>query len=76
MTLGKLIIEGQSIELAKTISSQFARGVGDGLLGLAFGRINTVRPKAVKTPVENSAYTPNLEDDLPFLEQPQHLRGA
>ncbi|KAK0108324.1 hypothetical protein ONS95_003139 [Cadophora gregata] len=51
--LGGLEVKGQSIELAKKISAQFASGVGDGLLGLAFGAINTVKPKAVKTPVEN-----------------------
>ncbi|KAG4429571.1 hypothetical protein IFR05_014946 [Cadophora sp. M221] len=53
VVLGNLTIKGQSIELAKKISAQFASGVGDGLLGLAFGAINTVEPKAVKTPVEN-----------------------
>lgn len=46
-------VQGQSIELAKDISAQFAQGVGDGLLGLAFGAINTVSPRPVKTPVEN-----------------------
>ncbi|CZT41308.1 related to pepsin precursor [Rhynchosporium secalis] len=51
--LGGLKIEGQSIELAKNISAQFTRGVGDGLLGLAFGKINTVKPKKALTPVEN-----------------------
>jgi len=52
-----LEVKGQSIELAKKISAQFASGVGDGLLGLAFGAINTVSPTPVKTPVENSMYT-------------------
>lgn len=47
------MVEGQSIELAKKLSTQFASGVDDGLLGLAFGSINTVTPKPVATPVEN-----------------------
>lgn len=51
--VGGLLIKDQSIELAKQLSTQFASGVGDGLLGLAFGSINTVTPKPVKTPVEN-----------------------
>ncbi|KAK7522528.1 aspartic proteinase precursor [Phyllosticta citriasiana] len=51
--LGGLTIKDQVIELAKELSTQFAQGAGDGLLGLAFGSINTVQPKAVPTPVEN-----------------------
>jgi len=50
---GGLIIKAQAIELAKTLSDQFAQGPGDGLLGLAFGNINTVSPKPVNTLVEN-----------------------
>lgn len=53
VTVGGLTIKNQSIELAKNLSAQFASGVGDGLLGLAYGTINTVTPKPVTTPVEN-----------------------
>lgn len=53
VTVGGLTIEGQSVELAEKLSAQFSSGVGDGLLGLAFGSINTVKPKSVATPVEN-----------------------
>lgn len=53
MTLGGLCVEGQAVELASKLSPQFTKGAGDGLLGLAFGKINTVKPKAVATPVEN-----------------------
>lgn len=35
------------------MSTQFATGAGDGLLGLAWGSINTVTPEPVATPVEN-----------------------
>lgn len=35
------------------MSAQFVEGAGDGLLGLAWGSINTVTPKQVATPVEN-----------------------
>jgi hypothetical protein len=51
--VGGLVVKGQAIELADTMSAQFASGAGDGLLGLAFSNINTVQPQAVKTPVEN-----------------------
>jgi hypothetical protein len=51
--LGGLKVKNQAIELADTLSEQFQRGAGDGLLGLAFSDINQVRPQAVRTPVEN-----------------------
>ena len=47
------MIQNQSIELAKTLSAQFQEDSSDGLLGLAFGSINTVTPNQVATPVEN-----------------------
>ncbi len=53
VTVGGLVIKDQSIELAKTLSAQFQQDSSDGLLGLAFGSINTVKPEAVQTPVEN-----------------------
>ena len=53
MTLGGLTIKGQAVELASTMSAQFIQGAGDGLLGLAWGSINTVTPTPVQTPVEN-----------------------
>lgn len=49
--LGGLTIKKQTIELAKTESDTFASGEIDGLLGLAFDSITTVR--GVKTPVDN-----------------------
>jgi hypothetical protein len=53
VTLGGLTITAQAIELANKMSDQFVQGAGDGLLGLAFGQINTVTPTPVATPVEN-----------------------
>ena len=52
VTLGGLCVENQAIELASKLSPQFSSGAGDGLLGLAFGTINTVKPKKLATPVE------------------------
>lgn len=51
--IGGLVVKGQAVELAETMSAQFASGAGDGLLGLAFSNINTVKPQPVKTPVDN-----------------------
>ncbi|PVI02909.1 aspartic proteinase precursor [Periconia macrospinosa] len=53
LTLGGLTVEHQAIELARKLSEDFINIPGDGLLGLAFGKINTVKPKPVATPVEN-----------------------
>ncbi|KAF4630144.1 hypothetical protein G7Y89_g7998 [Cudoniella acicularis] len=61
VTIGGLTIKNQAVELAKDLSTQFQQSTGDGLLGLAFGTINTVTPKAVATPVENMI----TEADIP-----------
>ncbi|KAH8701918.1 putative aspartic endopeptidase [Talaromyces proteolyticus] len=53
LSLGNLDIKNQAIEVASTLSTEFQQGTGDGLLGLAFGSINTAKPNQVKTPVEN-----------------------
>ncbi|XTI91470.1 acid protease [Cenococcum geophilum] len=53
VTIGGLTIKNQAIELAGTLSSQFQQSSGDGLLGLAWGSINTVKPTSVATPIEN-----------------------
>lgn len=53
VTLGGLAIKNQAVEIADKISDQFVQSAGDGLLGLAWGNINTVQPSPVQTPVEN-----------------------
>ena len=61
LDIGGLVIENQAIELANNLSTSFQQGVGDGLLGLAFGQINTVTPSRVQTPVENMI----SQEDIP-----------
>lgn len=61
MTLGGLTIKDQAIELANQMSAQFIGSAGDGLLGLAWGQINTVKPDRVFTPVENMI----TQEDIP-----------
>ncbi|PWY85608.1 acid protease [Aspergillus eucalypticola CBS 122712] len=61
VNIGGVVVKNQAVELAEKMSSTFAQGEGDGLLGLAFSNINTVQPKSVKTPVENMI----LQDDIP-----------
>lgn len=53
VVIGGVAIASQAVELADKLSTQFQQSAGDGLLGLAFGTINTVKPTPVKTPVEN-----------------------
>lgn len=48
--VGATTATGQAVELAKTISTQFQQDIdNDGLLGLAFDSINTVKPVQQKT---------------------------
>ncbi|KAB8294896.1 hypothetical protein EYC80_006855 [Monilinia laxa] len=63
VTLGGLAIENQAVELATELSTQFAEGAGDGLLGLAWGSINTVTPEPVATPVENMISQKDIPSD-------------
>lgn len=47
-------VHGQAIEVAQHLSNSFLTdGGNDGLLGLAFPQLNTVKPHRVATPVEN-----------------------
>ncbi|MCJ1311862.1 hypothetical protein MMC25_005535 [Agyrium rufum] len=64
VTIGGLTINNQTIELAKKLSAEFASGAGDGLLGLAFGAINTVTPGPAKTPVENMIAQGDITSDM------------
>ena len=53
LNVGGVEITGQGIEEAEKLSSAFTQNAGDGLLGLAWGNINTVKPTPVATPVTN-----------------------
>ncbi|KAI0024161.1 aspartic endopeptidase [Xylariomycetidae sp. FL0641] len=57
INVGGLAITKQCVECASKLSAQFAQSTGDGLLGLAFSKINTVtddgEPDPQATPVEN-----------------------
>ena len=46
VNVGGIVIKNQAVELAKTLSSSFASGPGDGLLGLAWVSICRDRPVA------------------------------
>lgn len=66
VTIGGLTIKNQAVELANQLSTQFVSDSGSsGLLGLAFGQLNTVKPTPVKTPVENMI----AQDDIPANQE-------
>jgi hypothetical protein len=53
LVVGGLTVEGQAVEVANNVDESFITGEGDGLLGLAWGSLNSVFPRQVQTPVEN-----------------------
>ncbi|KAK1715941.1 eukaryotic aspartyl protease [Colletotrichum lupini] len=68
LVLGGLTVENQAIESASQLADQFSQGSGDGLLGLAFGSINTVMRDGnfrdpVATPVENMIAQQDIPKD-------------
>ena len=54
VSIGSVTIPKQGVELAQQLSSSFQQDNGsDGLLGLAWPSLNTVKPKQQATPVLN-----------------------
>ena len=55
MSVGATNVSNQAVELATDVSDDFTSDVdNDGLLGLAFGALNTVKPRQQSTFVENA----------------------
>lgn len=83
--VGGTSVTGQAVELAQKISSEFAQDLSDGLLGLAFSAINTVKPDQQKTFFDNATpqlsaplFTANLKKGQPgsynfgYIDDSQH----
>ncbi|TDZ49693.1 Aspartic protease PEP3 [Colletotrichum trifolii] len=52
--IGGAVVEKQAIEMATAVSQQFVQDTANnGLLGLAFSKLNTVKPQAQKTFFDN-----------------------
>jgi hypothetical protein len=71
VNLGNILVEGQAVECANAASSQMFNSKMDGLLGLAFGTLSGVKPKPVKTPVENMI----LQGDIKDVHPTYHLQS-
>ncbi|EJP68136.1 Aspartic protease pepB [Beauveria bassiana] len=69
VTIGGLTVQNQAVESAREVSRQFARGKGDGLLGLAFSSLNTVKPHKQNTWFDN--VKPQLDDPV-FVADLRH----
>jgi len=73
VSMGKTVVTNQAVELAETVSDGYINDPNtDGLLGLSFSTINTVRPKQVSTFFENaipvlkkSVFTASLKHNAP-----------
>ncbi|OAA35184.1 secreted aspartic proteinase precursor [Metarhizium rileyi] len=73
VSIGGLKVQGQAVESAQQVSAQFSSGPSSGLLGLAFGSLNTVFPDRQKTFLENAA--PRLDAPLFTANLNHHANG-
>ena len=61
----EVTISQQAVQLAKIVTGrQFNEGSADGILGLGFGHLNSVRPDPVKTPLELMIQQGHLKEQL------------
>ncbi|KAH8660768.1 aspartic peptidase domain-containing protein [Tricladium varicosporioides] len=74
VVIGGTSVKGQAVELATKVSSTFASGQADGLVGLAFSNINTVKPVQQKTFFDNAKST--LDSPLFAAYLPFNANGA
>ncbi|KAH7184136.1 aspartic peptidase domain-containing protein [Fusarium oxysporum] len=65
VTIGGVTIKNQTVELASQLDQQFARGKGDGLLGLAFPQINTVKTNWDSDPADTPVVNMINQHDIP-----------
>ncbi|KAH7216867.1 aspartic peptidase domain-containing protein [Fusarium redolens] len=65
LTIGGLTIENQTVQLASELSYQFAQGTGDGLLGLAFPSISTVKTNKSPDPADTPVINMIKQGDIP-----------
>ncbi|CAI6092326.1 unnamed protein product [Clonostachys chloroleuca] len=69
VSIGGLTVKNQTVELASQLAPQFAQGTGDGLLGLAFPKINTVMTDGKSDPAETPVSNMINQGDIPKSSQ-------
>ncbi|KAJ1304079.1 hypothetical protein OPQ81_008483 [Rhizoctonia solani] len=72
VTIGDITIQRQAVEVAQQLSDEFVRGGSDGLLGLAFPKLNTVRPHQQKTPMQNMVEQGLVKDPIFTVKLDKH----
>ncbi|CAE6482885.1 unnamed protein product [Rhizoctonia solani] len=72
ITIGDITIKRQAVEVAQNLSDEFLRGGSDGLLGLAFPKLNTVRPHQQKTPMQNMVEQGLVKDPIFTVKLDKH----
>ncbi|KAI4259314.1 MAG: hypothetical protein L6R42_004632 [Xanthoria sp. 1 TBL-2021] len=73
--IGGAKVEGQAIELATTVADSFLEDTkADGLVGLGFGSLNTVKPQKQKTFFEN--VMPSLDKPVFTANLRHHELGS
>lgn len=66
VTIGGVKVENQTVELANAVSQSFVQDINtDGLLGLAFSKLNTVNDGTKKTPAKTF-----FDNVMPSLDLP------
>jgi hypothetical protein len=72
--IGPVAVAEQGVEAATKVSSQFYQQHSDGLLGLGFGKSNTVKPEKQKTWFENVKET--LKDPVFTVSLKKNATGV
>jgi hypothetical protein len=74
VNIGGTQVRNQAVEIATSVSQSFQQDTNnDGLVGLAFGTLNTVKPQKVKTFFENAME--NLQEPV-FTAQLKHATAG
>ncbi|KAG9086885.1 hypothetical protein FRC07_012963, partial [Ceratobasidium sp. 392] len=72
IVIGDIEIKRQAVEVSQNLSSEFLQGKSDGLLGLAFPRLNTVKPHQQKTPIQNMIEQGLIKDPIFTVKLDKH----
>ncbi|CUA77935.1 hypothetical protein RSOLAG22IIIB_12914 [Rhizoctonia solani] len=72
ITIGDITIKKQAVEVAQELSDEFLRGGSDGLLGLAFPKLNIVQPHQQNTPMQNMVEQGLVKDPIFTVKLDKH----